>query len=73
VNFASWQTRAARTLWFLAVALTHGLALFLLVSLFRGCVPPGTWFALGFELLFGFIRAFVVVWLLGAWVILWAD
>lgn len=72
-NFEAWRNRAGRTFWFLAVVCVHGLALFLVDSLLRGCVPAGTWFALGFTAIYGFVRAFVVVWLLGAWVILWTD
>jgi len=72
-NFTAWRRRARRSLWFLAVAAAHGLVLFLVAAFLREAAPHGTWLALGFAILLAFIRAFITVWLLGAWVILWAD
>ncbi len=72
-NFRSWGSRPWKTIWFLVVAGVHGLLLFLLASLIEASVTGGTWIALLLLVTFAAIRAFILLWLLGSWIILYTD
>jgi hypothetical protein len=73
LNFSGWRTKAMRAAWFLAGAALHAVLLYFAEFLLRSTVDAGTWLAVGLGVIFVFVRGFVLVWLMGAWVVIWAD
>ena len=73
LNFSGWRTKTMRAVWFLAGAALHAVLLYCAEFLLRSTVDAGTWLAVGLGVIFMFVRGFVLVWLLGAWVVIWAD
>ena len=73
LSLSSWRKKGGRAIWFLAAAALHGVLLFFAAFILNAMVVPGTWLALVLGSILVFIRAYVMVWLLGAWVVIWAD
>lgn len=73
LNFSGWQGKLSRTLWFLACAFVHAVLLYFAAFILQSTIEAGTFLALLSGSIFIFVRSYVLVWLLGAWVVIWAD
>ncbi len=72
-NFDCWRRGAIPTLWFLLIALVNLCAFELAAVAFERSMDPGSFPGIALKLAFVFGRSFVLVWLAGAWLLMFCE
>lgn len=72
-NFDCWRRGAIPTLWFLLIALVNLCAFELAAVAVERSIDPGSFPGIALKLAFVFGRSFVLVWLAGAWLLMFCE
>ena len=72
-NFQCWKSGGHAALWFIVIALVN-LCVFALAEVTVGrALPAGSFPAIVLKIAFVFLRCFVLVWLAGAWLLMFCE
>ncbi len=72
-NFQCWKEGAMAAGWFLVIALVNLCIFSLAETTVERSVAPGSFPGIALNLAFVFVRCFVLVWLLGAWLLMFCE